>query len=150
MTLTGPLTEELKSSGDGASTPLSDTPLPDLLDALVNGRDRVVAAEALKVNHRTMSACYESRRVSRRMRRALEEYRVGDADGDEQDDDAGDVAEVAAALEKENRALREAVEAQAEPLCTGQVLTRSRQGCSLLGTFEVIRGVLASSRESVA
>ena len=53
----------------------------------------------------------------------MKEYRDADANGDEQGDDAGDMAEVVAsleqcvvALEKDNRALGEAVEAQAEPL----------------------------------
>ena len=44
--------------------------LPDLLDALVNDRGKVAAAEALGVNYRTMVTCHESRHVSRRMRRA--------------------------------------------------------------------------------
>ena len=96
-----------------------DTPLPDLLDTLVNNRGRIVAAEAPGTDYRTMSACYECQRVYRPMRRALEEYPDADVDGDEQDDDVHDVVEMAAALEKENRALREAVEVQAEPLCTG-------------------------------
>ena len=65
----------------------------------MNNRGRLVAAESLRVNYRTMAASYESRRT----RRALEEYR--DADGD----DVRDMVEMAAALEKENRALREAV-----------------------------------------
>ena len=69
--------------------------------------------------------CYESRRVSRRMRRALEEYRdeaVGD--GDEQGgDDAGDIAkgvvyleQRVVALEEVHRALVETIEAQAKQL----------------------------------
>ncbi len=93
----------------------------DLLDALVNDRGKVAAAEALGVNYRTMVAYYESRR----MRKALEEFQdtaVGDAvepDGD----DAGDTAEKVesleqrvVALEEEHRALREIIEAQAEQL----------------------------------
>ena len=82
------------------------------MDALVNDRGRVVTVEARGIDYRTMSACYESRW----MRRALEEYRDTDVDGDEQGNDAGHMAEMAAsleqrvaALEKENRALREAV-----------------------------------------
>ena len=62
-------------SGDERDFPLSDAPLLDLLDALVNDRGRVAAAEALGVNYRTMMACYDSRRVSRRMRQALVELR---------------------------------------------------------------------------
>ena len=107
------------------SIPLSDAPLLDLLDALVNDRGKVAAAEALGVNYRTMVACYESRRVSRRMRRALEEYREATVDDGAQPvgDDARDIAEVVVslgqrvvALEEENRALREVLEAQAERL----------------------------------
>ena len=36
LTLTQPVSEELKSSGDGGNIPLSDSPPLDLLDALVN------------------------------------------------------------------------------------------------------------------
>ena len=99
---------------------LSDAPLLDLLDALVSDLGKVAAAEAVGVNYRTLVACYDSRRVSQRMRRALEEYRDA-ADGD--GDDAGDIAEEVSslerrvvALEEENRALGEAIEAQAEQL----------------------------------
>ena len=49
-------------SGDRPDFPLSDAPLLDLLDALVNDLGRVAAAEALGVNYRTMTACYDSRR----------------------------------------------------------------------------------------
>ena len=115
-----PIPEELNNSHDGMNIPLPDAPLLDLLDALVNDRGKVAAAEALGVNYRTLVACHESRRVSQRMRRALEEYRDA-ADGD--GDDAGDIAEEVGslerrvvALEKENRALRETIEAQAEQL----------------------------------
>ena len=52
------LSEELQRSGDGGCTPLSDTPLLDLLDALVNDRGMVVVAEALRVNYHTMAACW--------------------------------------------------------------------------------------------
>ncbi|MDE2824362.1 MAG: hypothetical protein OXK79_12750, partial [Chloroflexota bacterium] len=98
--------------------------LLDLLDALVNDRGKVAAAEALGVNFRTMVACHESRHVSRRMRRALEEYRDKHVDGaDEQDDEARDIAEKVAALEQRVEALEEAhgdlvetVEAQARQL----------------------------------
>ena len=117
--------EGSNSSGDDGNNPLSDASLLDLLDALVNDRGKVAAAEVLGVNYRTLVACYESRRVSRRMRRALEEYRdTADGDGDEQGgDDTGDIADEVSslerrvvALEKENRALREAIEAQAQQL----------------------------------
>ncbi len=87
-----------------------DQPLLDLLDTLVEERGRVPAAEALAVNYRTVMACYESRRVSRRMRQALAEFRdvggagaesdyvVGD-DETEQEDDA--LERRVAALESE-------------------------------------------------
>ena len=109
--------------GDGENIPLSDAPLLDLLDALVEQRGKVAAADALGVNFRTMTACHESRRVSRRMRRALEEYRDAHVDGaDEQEDDGG-VAEKVEALERRVGALEEAygalvetVEAQAKRL----------------------------------
>ena len=111
------------------STRLSDDPLLDLLDALVNDRGKVAAAEALGVNYRTMAACHDSRHVSRRMRRALEEYRdaaIGDGD-DLGGDDAGDISEElvaleerVTALEQENRTLKETVEAQAEQLAQSE------------------------------
>ena len=89
----------------------------DLLDALVNDRGKVAAAEALGVNYRTMIVCYESRRVSRRMRRALEEYRDGDVDdGYKQGDDADDIAEKLAALEERVMALEKARGALVETL----------------------------------
>jgi len=93
--------QEMDGSGDGRGIPLSDTPLLDLLEALVNDRGRVAAAETLGVNYRTLAACYDSRRVSRRMRRALEEYRDADAgDGDDlASDDAGDVSQKLVSLE---------------------------------------------------
>ena len=108
--------------GDRPDFPLSDTPLLDLLDALVNDRGRVAAAEALGVNYRTMMACYDSRHVSRRMRKALEEFRdAGEASGTEVDSDgAADEAETlrqrVAELEEEARGLRGLVETQAGQL----------------------------------
>ena len=53
--------EEPDSSGDGADNPLSDTSLLDLLDALVDDRDRVAAAAALEVNYRTLAVWHDSR-----------------------------------------------------------------------------------------
>ena len=107
--------------GGGPDSPLSDQPLLDLLDALVNGRGRVATAEALGVNYRTMMNCYDSRRVSRRMRQALQEFggaqvvgaEHGVIDGDgEAEDDAEPLELRVAALEEEGRKLREIVEAQ--------------------------------------
>ena len=110
-------------SGDERDFPLSDAPLLDLLDALVNDRGRVATAEALGVNYRTMMACYDSRRVSRRMRKALEEFRDAgtEAGGAEVDDDgAADEAETlrqrVAELKEEARGLRGLVETQAGQL----------------------------------
>ena len=114
--------EELDGSGDGMNIPLSDAPLLDLLDALVNDRGKVAAAEALGVNFRTMVACYDSRRVSRRMRKALEDFQAADVDGGGESgaESARDIAEQVvsleqrvAALEEEQQDLREVVEAQA-------------------------------------
>ena len=110
-------------SGDERDFPLSDAPLLDLLDALVNDRGRVATAEALGVNYRTMMACYDARRVSRRMRKALEEFRDAgtEAGGAEVDDDgAADEVETlrqrVAELEEEARGLWGLVETQAGQL----------------------------------
>ena len=116
------------ATGDGDSGgerdfPLSDAPLLDLLDALVKDRGRVAAAEALGVNYRTMMACYHSRHASRRMRRALEEFRdAGTEAGGAEVDDDGETDEVetlrqrVAELEEEARGLRGLVETQAGQL----------------------------------
>ena len=111
-------------SGDERDFPLSDAPLLDLLDALVKQRGKVAASEALGVNYRTMVACYDSRHVSRRMRKALEEFRdagTGDNGGAGVDDDGvADEVETlrqrVAELEEEDRGLRELVETQAGQL----------------------------------
>ena len=102
--------------------PLSDGPLLDLLDALVEQRGKVAASKALGVNYRTMMNCYDSRHVSRRMRQTLEEFRdAGEASGTEVDDDgAADEVETlrqrVAELEEEARGLRGLVETQAGQL----------------------------------
>jgi len=98
----------------------------DLLDALVNDRGPTGAAEALGVNYRTVTRCQRSRRITRRMRQVLQEFRdaqdvsdeesgVTNSDGVE-DGDGESRRERVAALERENRELRETVEAQAEEL----------------------------------
>ena len=100
--------------------------LLDLLAALVNDRGPTGAAEALGVNYRTVTRCQQSRRVSRRMRQVLQEFREA---RDAADDGPGVVANAGvedgagesphdrvAALEWENRELRETVEAQAVEL----------------------------------
>ena len=109
--------------GDGCgSGEADDQPLLDLLDALVNDRGPTGAAEALGVNYRTVSRCQRSRRVTRRMRQVLAEFRDGqgagnDGPGDGVEDDTGESRqEMEAALEQENRELRATVEAQAEEL----------------------------------
>ena len=95
--------------------------------ALVSDRGRTAAARSLGVNYRTMMNCYDSRRVSRRMRQALQEFRdAGGVDGDvdpevaDGDGAAGMEGETleqrVAALEEENRGLREVVEGQTRQL----------------------------------
>ena len=100
-----------------ADSALSDESLLDLLDALVESRGKVAAAEALGVNYRTMVTCYESRHVSRRMRKALRGFQDagGDGEGDGDgvvEDDRSVLVKRAAELEAENRELRELVEIQ--------------------------------------
>ncbi|MYC37876.1 MAG: hypothetical protein F4X66_13335 [Chloroflexi bacterium] len=114
--------------GDGCGAgDADDQPLLDLLDALVNDQGPTGAAEALGVNYRTVSRCQQSRRVTRRMRQVLQEFRDSqDVSGDGPDVGAGDGTradgagesqhDLVAALERENRELRETVEAQAEEL----------------------------------
>ena len=111
---------------DGKVPEGEDAPLLDLLDALVDGRGRVAAAEALGMNYRTVARCQQSRRVSRRMRQVLEEFRdsqdvadagpgivAGDGSGEDTEEPP---QEGTVALEDENRKLRGRVEAQAEEL----------------------------------
>ena len=121
-----PVCEAGQYPGIEPDAPLSDDLLLDLLDALVNDRGPTGAAEALGVNYRTVSRCQQSRRVTRRMREVLAEFRdapdagddgpgVGVGDGVE--DGAGESRHGRMAeLEQENRELRETVEAQAEEL----------------------------------
>ena len=108
--------------GAEPDTSLSDDLLLDFLDALVNDRGPTGTAEALGVNYRTVTRCRQSRQVTRRMRQVLQEFRdsqdagddgpgVGVSDGDE--DGAGESQhDRVAALEQENRELRETVKAQ--------------------------------------
>ena len=103
-----------------------DALLLDLLDALVNDRGRTAAARDLGVNYRTLVNCWDSRRVSRRMRQVLEEFRdAGGVGGDEPGDVVGDgeagtetdpLEQRVAALEEENLGLRELAEGQASQL----------------------------------
>ena len=104
-----------------------DALLLDLLDVLVSGRGRTAAARALGVNYRTLVNCWDSRRVSRRMRQALSEFRNaggvgGDVDAEVVDGDPANDMESESmeqrveALEEENRGLLELVEDQARQL----------------------------------
>ena len=105
---------------------LSDGPLLDLLDALVEGRGRVPAAEALGVNYRTLALCCDSRQVSRRMRRALLDFRNANApvSGESEDGDGdrppnGGVAALeqrVSDLEDENFELRGLADEQARQI----------------------------------
>ena len=113
-------------SGDERDFPLSDAPLLDLLDALVKDRGRVAASEVLGVNYRTMMACYDSRRVSRRMRRALVEFQEANVGGSDEpgvvdgdtttEGESESLKQRVEALEEERRDMREIVEAQAKQL----------------------------------
>ena len=120
-------TQEVGQNSDGEpDAPLLDGPLLDLLDALVEERGRVPAAELLGVNYRTLAFCCDSRQVSRRMRRALVEFRDrGGAgggeteltDGDGPPDGDGEVLrQRVAELEDENAELRELADEQARQL----------------------------------
>ena len=110
---------------DGDPDGALDLPLLDLLDALVSNRGRVGAAEVLRVNYWTMMACYDSRNLSRRMQQALADFRdaggfvggteVGGSSGDGgvARDEAEPLEQRLAALEEEDRRLRDLAEAQA-------------------------------------
>ena len=108
----------------------NDTPLLDLLDSLVSDRGRTAAARALGVSYRTMMNCYDSRRVTRRMRQVLEEFRDASVDDEAASEDEAEVQvddgvaegqgesleQRVAAQADENRELRELVEGQARQL----------------------------------
>ena len=109
-------------------------PLLDLLNALVRERGRTAAAQALGVNYRTLVNCEQSRRVSRRMRQVLPEFR--DAGGVGEDEPAvvdgnGAADGEGETLEEENAGLRELVEGQAR-----QLEELARQVATLEGTEE--------------
>lgn len=70
------IAEESSNSAEGMSPRLSDAPLLDLLDALMKGRGKVLRQRLCELDYRTLPACHDFIcHVSRRMRRALEEYR---------------------------------------------------------------------------
>ena len=128
----------------GTDSPLSDQPLLDLLDVLVDDRGRVAAAEAMGVNYRTLVNCYNSRRVSRRMRQVLQEFRDaggvgGDEPGDVDDDDVSGIEHESlerrvAVLEDENRGLRELVPRWKDGKGNWARLRLSRQGLTMTGS----------------
>ena len=97
---------------DGRVPEGEDAPLLDLLDALVDERGRVAAAEALGVNYRTVARCQQSRQVSQRMRQVLQEFRDSQGVGGDGVEESPEVR--AETLEEENRELRQTVQAQAE------------------------------------
>ena len=115
--------DDVGASG-GAEPSLSDDLLLELLDALVEARGRVPAAQVLGVNYRTLANCCDTRQVSRRMRRVLEEFRERGGAGEKEDGDGdgppdGDVAVLhqrVADLENENSQLRELADEQAGQL----------------------------------
>ena len=103
---------------------LSDDALLDLLDALAEERGWVSAAEVLGVNCRTLAPCGDSRQVSRRMRRALLEFRNADGVVSGETENGSDSTDVGVAtlrqrvaeLEDENAELRELAGDQARQL----------------------------------
>ena len=115
-----------------------NTALLELLDDLVGDRGRVGAADVLGVNYRTLQHCLESRRLSRRMREALEHYRssapvVVDLPATTEETGPGEgqgesLEQRVADLESENRALHETIEA-----LSGQLEELRRQVANLEG-----------------
>ncbi|MDE2780317.1 MAG: hypothetical protein OXI91_11670 [Chloroflexota bacterium] len=108
----------------GPNAPLSGDVLLDLLDALVEERGRVPAAEMLEVNCRTLAFCCDTRQVSRRMRRALVDFsNTGEAGGGEShvgdglpDEGVVVLRQRTADLEDENAELRKLAGDQARQL----------------------------------
>ena len=101
-----------------------DAALLAFLDAVVRDRGRVDAAEAMGVNFRTLKDCVDSRRLTRRMREALEDYwnggpvvghRTAEAGNTVWEDGKGKtLAQFVADLETENQELRKCIESLAK------------------------------------
>ena len=64
----------MTEDNNGRLKKYTDAALWGLLDALVGDEGRVGAGEELGVNYRTLQNCLDSRRLTRRMREALEEF----------------------------------------------------------------------------
>ena len=132
-------------SADNVFSEDLNTALLELLDDLVGDRGRVGAAEVLGVNYRTLQHCLVSRRLSRRMREALEHYRssapvVVDLPAAAEETGPGEeqgqtLEQRVAGLESENRALREFIEALAGQLdeLKGQVANLEGPGTNRAG-----------------
>ncbi len=122
-----------------------NTALLELLDDLVVDRGRVGAADVLGVNYRTLQHCLNRRRLSRRMREALEHYRssapvVVDLPAAAEETGPGEdqgqsLEQRVADLEGENRALQENIEALAGQLdeLKDQVATLEGPGTNRAG-----------------
>ena len=149
--------DEVGASGQ-AEPSLSDDLLLDLLDALVEERGRVPAAQILGVNYRTLANCCDSRQVSRRMKQALVDFRnagtsvIGEAaDGDGNDPpDAGVAAlrQRVDELEDENSRLRELADDRARQI---EQLTRrlaALKGASQPDAADEVVGVDADADDT--
>ena len=151
-----PVLEVDHDPGLEPDAPLSDGHLLDLLDGLVEERGRVPAAQVLGVNYRTLALCCDSRRVSRRMRRALLEFRDrggangsgetehGDGDGTP-DDGVAALRQRVAELEDENAELRNLADEQAlqleelnRRLAALEDNQQSREAAEVVGAAEVV------------
>ena len=134
-----------------------NTALLELLNDLVGDRGRVGAADVLGVNYRTLQHCLNRRRLSRRMREALEHYRssapvVVDLPAATEETGPGEgqgesLEQRVAGLESENRALQETIEALAGQLeeLKGQVANlegprTNRAGSESLDVDEELQG----------
>ena len=102
----------------------TDAALWGILDALVGDQGRVGAGEALGVNYRTLQNCLDFRRLTRRMREALQEFgnlaplvgkqSVEAGEAGSLEESAKTLAQLMADLEAENKKLRDVGGALAE------------------------------------